>query len=74
MDKLKLRVQINDQLDTIIAQASALRANDVTNRSAAVALLASNVETLVAWEKTRATLESAELGQYLDDVHERWHG
>lgn len=50
MDKM-----IENQLDSIINQATALRAGTVTNRQAALSLLAENVDRLRSWEKLGQT-------------------
>jgi hypothetical protein len=50
-DKVKMREANDKQLDAIIAQATALRAGNVSSRMGAVSLLKNNVDTLVQWEK-----------------------
>lgn len=53
MDVRQFEAQRDALLDTIINQAQALRDGKVTSRSAAVALLVANVDTLRAWEESR---------------------
>lgn len=56
MGEFDLDRAINEQLDTIILQAQALRDDRVTNRAAAVGLLSQNVDMLRKWELRRQAI------------------